>query len=121
MRRRTFTAVAAISVGLIVAFPTYGVNWRQLRYAPVNYFTESDWSLFKETAIEVLENRKVGTMTEWENPETGHRGSFTLLTRFELEGQPCGKVKIFNSANGFTGESVFNLCKTNEGEWKIAQ
>ena len=82
--------------------------------------TERDWRIFKDTAKEVLDNKKDKTTTPWRNPKSGASGKFSVLETLEREGAHCRKMGIFNSAGGVTSKSVFVFCKQPDGDWKVA-
>jgi hypothetical protein len=67
-----------------------------------------------------LELQKPGTTWRWENPETGHSGSITLIKTFQNRGMSCRVLRHHVEAG--TDEpwvSVFTTCKNAEGHWVL--
>lgn len=67
-----------------------------------------------------LELQEPGTTWRWENPETGHAGSVTLIKAFQSEGMNCRILKHHVEAG--TDEpwvSEFTTCLNAEGHWVL--
>jgi surface antigen len=112
-----------LSAGLLVcliALPASAVNMRWLQYSPTSYFTDEDWRLAREAAKEALNETPIGTTVSWENKESGASGSSTPVKAVEKDGMPCRYLKIMNSANETSGESVQYFCQQKDGKWKAA-
>lgn len=90
-----------------------------LEDAPAAEFDDLDWKLLTQTVDEALENTPKGEVLHWENPETGHLGSVTMMGTKKSGGQPCKVLKVVSEAATTTGESIIMFCKQEDGEWKI--
>jgi surface antigen len=117
--------LAIVSVWLLtcaISLPAAatGLNMRWLQYSPVSYFTDEDWRLAREAAREALNEAALGKIVSWENPESGASGSSTPLKALEKDGMLCRYLKIFNSANDTSGESIQFFCQQKDGTWKAA-
>ncbi len=97
------------------------LNLRWLNYSPVRYYSEEDWSIYKSTAKEALDNQPDGKTLEWSNPKTGAHGKITLLKTVKAEDRLCRKVRFFNSIKGLSGESNFFFCKQEDGTWALTE
>jgi surface antigen len=91
-----------------------------LRASPLSVFTEVDWEMLRKNARGTLDESPDGTTSSWENPDTGHSGSVTVLSTYEEDGRRCRKAKFTNEARGMTGIQTHRLCKVADGTWKIA-
>lgn len=117
--------LAILSVGLLMCVITLpaaasGLNMRWLQYSPTSYFTDEDWRLAREAAKEALNETPIGTTVSWENKVSGASGSSTPVKAVENDGMPCRYLKIMNSANETSGESVQYFCQQKDGKWKAA-
>ncbi|MEO1194048.1 MAG: RT0821/Lpp0805 family surface protein [Pseudomonadota bacterium] len=61
-----------------------------------------------------------GTTASWDNPETGNRGTATLVSAAPHQGLPCRKIQheihVKNVDTVFT--FVNDRCQVADGEWK---
>ena len=123
MQKAMKTAASLILMTILLASVSApalsALNWRELKYSPVAYFTDEDWRLFTETGEDLLNNHPDGTTLAWENPTTGSSGSVTAVSTSERNGMVCREVKIVNSAGPQTAQSIFHLCKQADGSWKF--
>lgn len=81
--------------------------------------TPGDLERLQAAQTEALENAQTGQSVNWENPETGHRGSVTVL-KTETEGdQPCRVVqRVFNAGDGFRSGRA-RACRLPDGSWTV--
>ena len=67
------------------------------------------------------EEVELNAVEAWENPETGNRGTVTLIEIFEHQGMPCRRlrhdIELRRTRDPF--RFIVDRCKTSEGEWKI--
>lgn len=83
--------------------------------------TAGDLERLRAAQNEALENSQTGTSVNWHNPETGHRGSVTVLDTYEEDGRPC---RTFNRV--FTGGDTTRTgrawaCRSEAGEWQTVR
>lgn len=104
---------------LLAATGAAAQNLQFLRDQPISYFKGKDMEIFLGTLDKLLEKDVIGALASWQNPETGSRGKMKLLRSFEMDGLPCKKVQVANSAGGRSSNSAMDLCKVGD-EWKIA-
>ena len=116
----TFCALFSLSLALAPAFAQGGGQYGWLRASPLSVFTEVDWEMLRKNARGALDGAADGTTASWENPDTGHSGSVTVLSSYEEDGRRCRKAKFTNEARGMTGIQTHRLCKVDDGTWKIA-
>ena len=95
-----------------------GVGW--LSDAPIRYFSDKDTELMKNAVQKALGNNDDGVKLEWENAETGAKGSITPVDKKIIDGLSCRDAEVFNSAGGRIANSVFTFCRQEDGEWKLA-
>lgn len=118
---KTYSVSACLAFMLAtLSLPLFasGLGW--LGDAPIRYFSEKDSELMKSSVQKALNSNDDGVKLEWENPETGHKGSVTPLDRKKIQGLICRDAQIFNSAGGRTANSRFTLCQHEDGAWKLA-
>jgi hypothetical protein len=113
-------SVAALGVLLcLLQVPAQAVNLKWLEHAPVRFFSDADWALATAAVDDALANPEDGTPVQWNNPDSGHRGSATALGTLKRDGRTCRQLALENEARGMSGRSVFLYCLQPDGEWKI--
>jgi surface antigen len=108
---------------LAIAMPALA-QWRDVR-PHGNPMTRTDLDHQGGSARSLLEAEPapVGGSREWRNPETGAYGTVTLLNVLQRRGAPCRALRYVYTTRGSAqpSEMSFTLCRTAEGEWKIAE
>lgn len=89
-----------------------------LKGSPAELFDDVDLRLFVETANKTLETKAGEAPLAWQNPQTGHRGDFTVLREFESKGRDCKQVRVRNEANTRKSDMRHNLCRI-DGRWRL--
>ena len=113
------TARRAWALWLLLPAAAVTVNLQFMGQAPVAFANAEDDAIFKRHLDAVLAGGEPGRPWDWENPNTGTRGTITLLERFKRDSRPCGRVNIHNEAGGRTGGGVFTSCRLDTGEWQL--
>jgi hypothetical protein len=70
-----------------------------------------------------IHGRPPGTVAKWSNPDGGHSGTITLLSKSTRKGMPCERIEYKILEPGATrqhGRYVFTSCKISDGSWKFA-
>jgi hypothetical protein len=112
MQRRIPALVLSATLAAI-AIPASAFITDFLDKSPMAYFTDKDRELLNAASIKAL-NGVDGSTTDWENPDSTHRGSVTPLKTYERNGKPCRAVKYHNEAEGYTSDGIFEMCKVEE-------
>lgn len=122
MLRTATTLCALIGLTLVLAPASAqgGGQYGWLRASPLSVFTEVDWEMMRKNARGALDNGADGSTASWQNPDTGHSGSVSVLSSYEEDGRRCRKAKFTNEARGMIGIQTHRLCKVDDGTWKIA-
>jgi surface antigen len=89
-----------------------------LKNSPAELFDDEDLKLFLEAARKTLDQGGESQSFAWRNPETGHRGEFTVLKAFQSNGSDCKRVGVHNEAQGRKSDMRHNLCKV-DGRWRL--
>jgi surface antigen len=110
--------IAALCLAAVV-LPAYAWNTSFLREAPLAYFTDKDWSLFKDALYRALNDGADGAAVAWSNPSSGAGGEVTPLNTREVDGMRCRNTRLVSRAQGLNGQGEYLLCKTADGEWTI--
>jgi len=100
-----------------MAEPSYGV-WQWMRGSAASDFKESDWTMLKDTARTVLNEKPDGEQVNWSNPDTGNRGSIIALATFAHEGRTCRRAALRNlTFRGREDRAAYSLCQQKDGDW----
>lgn len=116
-RMSIFAAIAAI---VIASQAAYGANpFRGSGFQ----LDERDLPLLDVAArkLYLAEHVEVGAVESWTNPETGNRGTVTLIEIHEYEGLPCRRLQHDVELKRARDPYRFTVdrCRTRDGEWKI--
>ena len=117
-RKKIITAAFLASAVAGIA-SAWAFNTTFLRDAPLAYFTDKDWTLFKDALDQALNNGADGVATRWNNPSSGSSGEVTPLDTRQVNGMTCRDARIVSSAQGLTAQGQYLLCKAADGEWTI--
>jgi surface antigen len=115
MRRFFFLllAVAAVSPAAMA------LNWMPvLKNSPGERFDDEDLQMFITTARRTVNEAPDFQTVTWENPDTKHRGDFTILKTFQKEGRTCKQVRIQTEADGRKATSTVDACQI-DGKWRL--
>jgi len=112
-----FAALCLSAMALPAA--TWAFNTSFLRDAPLAYFTDKDWSLFRDTLNRALNEGPDGAAQRWSNPSSGASGEVTPLNTQEVNGMTCRETRLVNRAQGLSAQGDYLLCKAADGEWTI--
>jgi hypothetical protein len=110
----------ALVAGLVSA-PAEAVNWRWLKYSPVESFTQQDWELLRGAARTALNEGKDGDTVNWDNPESGNAGYAQVLTTERGNGGTCRMLQLFNESGGTQGSTRLRLCQMEDGTWRVSK
>jgi surface antigen len=106
-------------VTLLLASPAgFGFNLGFLHDAPASYFTERDWELVKGAVEDALRDAADGETVDWNNPDSGHLGTVTVLKTTQQQGMTCRTLKIYNEVESRSGDSYHRFCQQADGSWK---
>jgi surface antigen len=104
---------------LLLPAAALAFNSYSMRDMPVRYMTDEDREIFKAAVVDVLDRKRDGESTRWENPKTGAHGDLAPRASFERAQQRCRDLQVANSAGGRENRLVVTLCKQANGEWKV--
>lgn len=98
-------------------------QWRYLFPSGFS-LTEADLRAQRDAAQRLLrpEPPPIDRSEDWSNPQSGARGTVTLLGVSELRRMPCRRLR-FQSATPRVSEPfdvTFTLCRVADGSWKLA-
>lgn len=111
--------VVPLLVALAVSSPARALNWVPvLKNSPAERFDDEDLQLFIRTARKTVAEAADGQTVSWENPDTKHRGDFTILRSFTKDGRPCKQVQVRTEADGRKATSVVDACQI-DGKWRL--
>ena len=81
---------------------------------------ERDKELANEAFQDSLENKKVGTASSWNNPDTGHTGTTTPTRTYTADsGSPCREFTTTVLIGGEEQQGYGTACRQSDGSWKI--
>jgi len=68
-----------------------------------------------------MEKSKSGQTSTWENPDSGHSGTYRVTNTYENKGQNCREFQQTIRIGGKIEEGYGTACRQNDGSWKIVQ
>jgi surface antigen len=119
MSMRKWIAGFCLASVAILSAPVWAFNTSFLREAPLAYFTDTDWKMFKDTLYKALNQNADGAATPWNNASSGASGEITPLNTREVNGMTCRDTRIINRAQGLSAQGEYPLCKATDGEWTM--
>jgi surface antigen len=85
--------------------------------------SSQDYTLAREAARKLLNNDSaaVGSSEQWQNADTGHGGTITLMSLFQRSGMPCRTLqsRVEYKAPDKPRTVTLKACRTQAGEWKL--
>lgn len=107
-------------VALAAVSPTAtALNWMPvLKNSPGERFDDEDLQLFITTARKTVNEAPDFQTVSWENPDTKHRGNFTILKTFKKDGRTCKQVRVHTEADGRQATSMVDACQI-DGKWRL--
>lgn len=95
------------------------LNWMPvLKNSPGERFDDEDLQLFITTARKTVNEAPDFQTMSWENPDTKHRGDFTILKTFKKDGRTCKQVRVHTEADGRKATSMVDACQI-DGKWRL--
>lgn len=92
-----------------------------LRGSPFQFFTEEDTRQFIATARALVDEEKPDPDGKrWANEASGAWGTMAITRSFRRSGAPCREIRGENTARNRTEAFRLVVCRTSQGEWKIA-
>jgi len=88
------------------------------RNSPYERFNDKDTRIFEEYRNKALDEAPDQQTMSWENPDTKHRGDFTILKTVKKDGNTCREMRMRTEADGRKGDAVLNWCKI-DGKWRL--
>jgi surface antigen len=89
-----------------------------LQNSPAQLFDDEDLRLFLDAARKALDDGAVDQKYPWQNAKNGHRGEFTVVSKFESQGRTCKRIGVHNEAQGRKSDMRHNLCVV-DGRWRL--
>jgi surface antigen len=117
--KRGASGTAVICAALIASSAACAFDVLGIGDMPIRYMNDEDLTIFKAAVIRTLDQSADGVSANWANQNTGAHGTLTPIASFRQQAQKCRKLEVANSAGGRDNRSVFTLCKSPEGDWKV--
>ena len=96
-------------------------NLSFLNDSAISKFDEEDMRLMSESVQAVANDDATPSQRSWKNAASGHEGSIESLKAFTGHGGlACKKLRITNVAGDLRSKAVYTMCKSNEGDWRLA-
>jgi surface antigen len=86
--------------------------------------TPQDRAIIFSTTDSQVHGRPPGTTAKWSNPDGGHSGTITLLSKSTRKGMPCERIEyriLEPRSTRQHGRYVFTSCKVADGSWKFLE
>lgn len=94
--------------------------WGWLDKSVYTELNDQDRKLLRATVQDILNNHPNGTIKSWSNEDTGASGKIKVLTTEHKNDMLCRQTSFETDTANFDDRSVFLLCKTEDGTWKVA-
>lgn len=76
----------------------------------------------QRTAQNSLEYNKVGQISTWQNPDSGHSGTYAPTRTYEtVSGQNCREYETTINVGGRMEKAFGRACRQSDGTWKIVR
>ncbi len=85
--------------------------------------TAQDRAILSTTVQQQIHGKPPGTVANWSNPNGGHSGTITLLSKSARQGMPCERIEYRTLEPGSAqvhSRYVFTSCQLPDGTWKLA-
>jgi surface antigen len=80
----------------------------------------ADRAAMQRTTQQSLESQPSGTVTSWQNPDSGNYGSITPRPAYQASsGQYCREYQQSVTVGGQTQDAYGTACRQPDGTWKI--
>jgi surface antigen len=109
---------ALFILSCFISNPVYSYEFNFLNDSPAAYFTEQDWTLYRNAAKNALNNAKDGSKVTWTNPSSGNGGYALPLKTYRQDGVTCRKLTMYSYAKQRKDSATYDVCKYSTG-WKI--
>ncbi len=81
---------------------------------------ENDRRISENTAHYGLETTRTGTMTSWQNPDSGNSGTFTPTSTYRSsQGEDCREYETTIYVDGQRETAYGRACRQPDGSWQI--
>jgi len=84
--------------------------------------TPQDRAIILSTTDSQVHGRPPGTTAKWSNPDGGHSGTITLLSKSTRKSMACERIEyriLEPRSTRQHGRYVFTSCKVPDGSWKF--
>ena len=106
--------LAAVAVGTLAGAWAGGEIGKSL--------DKADRLYAQRTAQNSLEYNKVGQASTWQNPDSGHSGTYTPTRTYEtVSGQNCREYETTNNVGGRMEKAFGRACRQPSGTWKVVR
>jgi surface antigen len=132
MQKRNTGVIAGLVMGLGLALAlatglsapsAQAQNTSFLQKRPISRLSEGDRKLFDEALRTLLASDDANAEATWENPASGSRGTLKTVQVEKVSpdyGVECRTLQVHNEVKGVAGDSRTRLCKSKDGEWRLA-
>jgi hypothetical protein len=118
---RIATSALTMVMALLLSAPALAVNSQFLLLDPIRYFTDEDWEIESEAAVDAAENHADGVARSWENRATNQSGTITPLRTYNNDkGEKCRTLHFTNRKQELTSAMTIEGCQGANGDWYIS-
>ena len=119
MPKIALSALTMVMV-LLMSPPVQAVNTQFLLLDPIRYFTEEDWEIESDAAVDAAENHADGITKTWENADTKQSGTITPLRTYTNDkDEKCRTLRFTNRKQELTSAMTIEGCRNSGGDWYI--
>jgi surface antigen len=113
-------ALLLLFIGLLVTSSTTAQNLNFLDRSAASELTPGDETILRAAFQKALEDTPDKETVNWENPETGHFGSISLLDTHQDFNTTCRTIRTLTTAGGREGGGRYRLCLADDDSWRFA-
>ena len=83
---------------------------------------QRDRELASQNNQYALESNRAGQASDWQNPDSGHSGSFTPTRTYQTgQGQYCREYQETVMVGGESQDAYGTACRQPDGSWRVVQ
>src|SRR5262245_671418 len=102
-------------LAVVLAAPTFAIDTRFLKDAPITRLTESELRTFKAFVDKTLDEGADGASAEWKAPKTVFTSQITLTKSFTEGNLKCREATIASRAQDREERGNYIFCKSAKG------
>lgn len=92
----------------------------QLMFGSRSYHQENDFKVVMGVGADMMQDLADGESRFWSNPQTGHRGTITVLGSNKRGDMLCRDAEVNSKIKEHSIVYILPICRIVDGSWKIS-